>query len=75
MLPSCHLCMCFLGIGSLDFSEFQHGARNPYGVLHDTVRFFEKETFFAPKMGEMNNNLSKTWGFLNLKKNLVINSH
>ena len=42
----------FLGIGSLDLSEFWHGARNPYHVVHDRVRFFEL-TFFARKIGEM----------------------
>ena len=42
----------FLRIGSLDFSEFWHSARNPYGVLCDIDDFFKKN-FFAPKIGEM----------------------
>ena len=25
---------CFIGVGSLDFSEFWHSARNPYEVVH-----------------------------------------
>ena len=41
------LCLsgCFLGIGSLDFSEFWHGARNPYEVVHDRARVFGKNNF------------------------------
>ena len=31
----CALCGCFLGIGSLGFSEFWHGARNPHHVVRD----------------------------------------
>ena len=40
---------CFLGIGSLGFSEFRHGTRKPYQVGH--ARFFGK-AFFAPKNRE-----------------------
>ena len=42
----------YLGIGSLDFFEFWHGARNSYVVARDRTRVFGK-TFFAPKTGEM----------------------
>ena len=52
ILPLCCLSACFLGIGSLGFSEFWHGARNSYHVVCDRARFFGK-TFFAPKIGEM----------------------
>ena len=41
----------FLGIGSLVFSKFQHGARNPYEVLRDRTRFIRKN-LFAPKIWE-----------------------
>ena len=34
---------CFLGIRSLSFSEFWHGARNLFHVVHDRVKFFEKK--------------------------------
>ena len=37
---SCCLSGCFLGIGSLGFSEFWHGARNPYLTVHDRTTFF-----------------------------------
>ena len=46
VLPSCCLLGCFLGIGSLGFSEFWHGTRQLYQETH--ARFFGK-TFFAPK--------------------------
>ena len=36
----------------LSSSEFWHGARNPFHVVHDRAIFFEK-TFFAPKIGEI----------------------
>ena len=32
----------FLEIGSLDFSEFWHGARNPYEIVHDSPIFGKK---------------------------------
>ena len=56
ILPSCHLSMCFPWIGSLDFSKFQHGARNFYEVVCDRAWFFGK-TFFAPEIEEMGQNL------------------
>ena len=36
---------CFLGIGSLDFSEFWHGPRNPYEAVWDRGKFFGKFFF------------------------------
>ena len=47
VLPSFALCWHFLGIGSLVFSRFWQGARNPYEVVHDRTRFFGI-TFFGP---------------------------
>ena len=43
---------CFLGIRSLDFSEFQDGAGNPCEVVCDRARLFGK-TFFASEIGEI----------------------
>ena len=60
----------FFGIGSLNFCEFWHDARNPYEIVHDRARVFGKN-FFAPKMGKW----AKKKGFFNLKKNLVVNVH
>ena len=51
IVPSWCLFRCFLGIGSLGFSEFWHGASNPYHVVRVRAGFFRK-TFFAPKIGE-----------------------
>ena len=66
VLPSCCVLGCFLGIGSLGFSEFRYGTRKPYQVVR--VRFFG-ETFFATlKLGKLASNR-----VLNFKKNLVIN--
>ena len=42
---------CFLGIRLLDFSEFWHGARNSYEVLHGSPIFWKN--FFAPKICEL----------------------
>ena len=69
ILSSCHLHDCFLGIGSLDFSEFWHGARNPYKVVHENPNFWKN--FFCFK----NWGKGPKSGFLNLKKNLVISFH
>ena len=44
--PSCHLSGCFLEIRLLDFSEFWHGAVDPYEVVHDSPIFWKK--FFLP---------------------------
>ena len=51
-LLSSRLSRCFLGIGSLDFSEFWDGARNPYEVVCGKAGVFGKN-FFAQKIGEM----------------------
>ena len=45
VLLSYSLSACFLTIGSLDFSEFWHGARNPCEVVHDRGAFFRKNFF------------------------------
>ena len=47
ILLSCRLSGCFLGIGSLNFSEFQHSARNHYEVVCDSCIFWKN--FFCPK--------------------------
>ena len=52
VLPSCRLSGCFVGMGSLDFFEFRHGARASYEVVCDRAGIFRK-TFFAAKIGEM----------------------
>ena len=56
VLLSCHLSGCFLVIASLDFTEFWHGARNPYEVVRGRARVFGKN-FFASKIREMCQNL------------------
>ena len=62
-----HLSACFLGIGSLYFSEFCYGARNRHEVKRGRAKFFWKS--FYSKIGE----IGQKRGFLNLKKKLVIN--
>ena len=57
----------FLGIGSLVFSESQHGV-NPCLVVRDRAGFFLKN-LFAPKMRKM----GQKQGFFNLSENLVLN--
>ena len=47
----CQSTAVLLRIGSLCFSEFQHGARNSYQVVPDGARFFGKT--LVPKIGEM----------------------
>ena len=49
LLSSCNLSGCFLGIGLLDFSEFWHGARNSYEVVHDLLCIIFSKNFFCPK--------------------------
>ena len=49
---SCHLSGYFLGIVSLIFSKFWHGARIPCEVVLDRARFSGKN-FFAPRIGKM----------------------
>ena len=69
ILLFCHLSGCFLGIGLLDFTESWHGAGNPYEVAHDSPIFWKNLSCL--KIGEM----GQKCGYLNLKKNLVINLH
>ena len=52
ILLSCHLSGSFLGIGSLDFSEFWHGSRNPYEVVHERARVLGKKLFLLQKFGQ-----------------------
>ena len=42
----------FLGIASLVFSKFWHGARNPYEVVRDIAGFSRKK-IFSPKIERM----------------------
>ena len=58
---------CFLGIGSLDFCETQHGVRCPYGVVRDRAAYLGKHSF-SQKWGKW----TKNSDFLNLLENLVI---
>ena len=72
IFPSWHMSGCFLRIGSLYFSEFWHGAKNLYEVVHDISITWKN--FFCPiKFGKCVKIRSKIVLFLNLKKNLVIN--
>ena len=50
------------GIGSLAFSETQHGVRGPRGALRDGQSFWKK---IASKIGQK-------YSFLNLLENVVI---
>ena len=61
--PSVLLSGSFLGIGTLVFSETQHGVRGPCVAVHVRARFFEKT---LPKNGQK-------IVFLNLLENLEIN--
>ena len=54
-------------VGSLVFSETQHGVRDPCLIVCDRAGFFLKN-LFAQKMGKM----GQKQGFLNLLENLVI---
>ena len=69
--PSVLLSGHFLGIGSLVFSETQHGVRGPCVVVRERARMFEKH-FFAQNMGKMGQKSAKI-GFLNLLENLDFN--
>ena len=65
IFPPCYLLGCFLGIGSLGFSEFWHCTRKPYQVVR--ARFFGK-TFFCPqKRGKWAKNRPKV-GFFGFKE-------
>ena len=48
----------FLGIVSLDFSKFWHGARNPYEVVRD-IAGFSRKFFLALKIGKMDRKWAK----------------
>ena len=65
--PSYHLSGCFLGIGSLDFSEFWRGSRNPYEVLHDRAGVFWGKIFLVQKLGKWAKN-KVLW---KLKRNVI----
>ena len=69
VLLSCYLSGCVLEIGSLDFFEFWHGARNSE-VVCDRVGVFGKY-LFCSKIWEM----AQEQGFFNLKKSFVIDFH
>ena len=56
---SCHLSGYFLGIVSLIFSKFWHGARIPCEVMHDRARFSGK-FFLFPELGKWAQNGPKT---------------
>ena len=63
VLPSCCVLGCFLGIGSLGFSEFR------YKTLSSCAsQIFWGNFFCPPKLGKLASNR-----VLNFKKNLVIN--
>ena len=64
----------FLGVGSLIFSKFWHGARNPNEVVHDRTRFF-RITCFASNTGKIGQSWTQNKLFLNLLKKLVFNFH
>ena len=66
-LSSVHrLSRCYLGIESLGFSEFRHGARNPYQVMHNRARFFGK-TFLPQNLRKWANMRPKI-GFFEFKE-------
>ena len=48
----------FFGIGSLVFSKFWHGVRNPYEVVPDFP-----ENYFAQKIGKMDQKWVKNMVF------------
>ena len=50
ILPSFGLSRHFLGIVSLVFSKFWHGARNPYEFVYDRAGFSTIFFFFPPKI-------------------------
>ena len=64
---SCCLSGCFLGIGSLRFSEIWHGARNPYEFVRDRVGVFVVN-LFGSKNASHGPKIGKKLNFLNLKK-------
>ena len=73
-LLSCCPSSCFIGTESSDFSEFWNGAQKSlplYTLMCMTEPDFFGKTFFTLKIGEMD----QKQGFLNSKKNLIINFH
>ena len=54
ILRSWHLSVCYLGFGSLNFSEFWYLARKPYEGVPDSLILWK--TFLSPKIGEMAKN-------------------
>ena len=52
----------FLGIASLVFSKFWHGARNPYEVVCDIAGFSRKKKF-SPKIERMDQKWAKNMVF------------
>ena len=63
----------FLGIVTLAFSEFWHGARNPYEVVHGGQRWIFQKRFFCPKNWKNGPKAGQRQSFLNLLKNFAIN--
>ena len=52
ILLTCHMSAYLIGIGSIDFFEFLHGARDPNAVVHDRASVFGKKAF-PPKIRKM----------------------
>ena len=57
VLPSFRLSVHFLGIVSLVFSKFWHGAKNPYEVVFDSLTFRRKD--FGSSIGKMDQKWAK----------------
>ena len=57
VLPFIRLSGHFLGIVSLVFSKFWHGARNPYEVVCDSLTFRRKD--FGSSIGKMDQKWAK----------------
>ena len=62
VLPSLSLFRCFLGIASLIFSKFWHGARN-HMKLCVTESDFPEKIFVPQKLGKWAKSGPKTWFF------------
>ena len=72
-LLSYHLSRCFLGLGSLHFSEFWHVAENLWSCAWQSQSFLKK-LFLLQKFWEMGRKYARN-RVLNLKKNMIINFH
>ena len=72
ILLSLSLSGSFLGIVSLVFSKFWHGARNLHEVVHNRARFLEKKNF-CPQDWENGPRMGQNMVFFNFLKNLIIN--